>query len=101
MPFGKKLARSPRWYLIPPRIVIITFLLTLLSFGLCLFLGILGTLIASLLQGVHPNMTVAYRYFAVPGAMIIGSIVLVSATIVEIRHYVQTKTLARIANASH
>jgi hypothetical protein len=56
---------------------------------------------ASVLEGVHPNMAVAYRYFALPGAMIIGGIVLVSATIVEIRHYLQTKTLAGIANASH
>ena len=40
--------RKPRWYLIPVRILIVTFLVTLLSFALSLLLGIFGYLASPL-----------------------------------------------------
>jgi len=90
----------PRWYWVPVRIVIITFLFTLLSFAICLLLGILGLVIYSAVRGVHPNLALAYRHVALPAAIVIAAVVLVSASIVEIRRYRQMKALAGIARAS-
>ena len=36
--------RSPRWYLIPVRVVLVTLVVTSLTFAVCLFLGIAGLL---------------------------------------------------------
>jgi hypothetical protein len=51
-------------------------------------------------RGVHPNMTIAYRHVALPAAVVAGSIILVLALIMEIRHYRQSRTLASIARVS-
>jgi len=91
---------QPRWYLIPVRVLLVTFLLTLLSFAVSLLLGILGTVIAGRLRNVHPNMTFAYRHVALPTAAVIAGIVLIGATIMEIRNYRQAKALTGIARAS-
>ena len=91
---------KPRWYFIPVRVLLITFLLTLLSFAVTLLLGILGLVIAGRARGIHPNMTTAYRHVALPAAMVIAGVVLISATVVEIRRYRQVKALAGIAQAS-
>ena len=53
--------RAPRWYGIPIRTLLLTFVGTLLCFAVSLFLGILGTIAVSALRGVHPDMTFAYR----------------------------------------
>jgi len=92
--------RSPLWYLIPPRVLLLTFLLTLLSFAVSLLLGILGVLVLAWWRGVRPNMTDAYRHWAAPVAAVVAAVVLISATVLEIRHYRQAKTLARIERAS-
>ncbi len=92
---------KPRWYMIPVRVVLITFLLTLLSFALSLLLGILGLVISGRIRGVHPNMAAAYRHFAFPAAIAVAAVCLVSATITEVRYYRQAKALAGIARASH
>ena len=93
-------ARRPRWFWILPRVLVVTFILTLFSFAVCLFLGILGIVIGSRLRGIHPNMAFAYRNIAAPAAAIVGSIVLVSATAMEIRHYRQSRALAEIERVS-
>jgi hypothetical protein len=90
----------PRWYFIPLRILLVTFLLALLSFALSLLLGIVGILVRSHLQGIHPNMTVAYRHIAVPVAAVIAAVALIATTVLEIRTYRQTKALAEIARVS-
>jgi len=100
MPPANVSPHQPRWYWVPVRIGIITFLLTLLSFAICLLLGILGLVISSMLRGVHPNLTSAYRHFAFPAAMAVAAVALVSTTIMEIRRYRQMKALAGIARAS-
>lgn len=92
---------KPRWYFIPVRVLLITFLLTLLSFAVGLLLGILGLVIAGRARGIHPNMALAYRHFALPAAVCVAAVVLVSATLMEVRHYRQARTLAGIARASH
>jgi hypothetical protein len=91
---------QPRWYLIPARVLLVTFLLTLLSFAVSLLLGILGTVILSRMRGVHPNMTLAYRHVALPTAVSVAAVVLVTASVMEIRNYRQARILAGIARAS-
>ena len=86
--------------MIPARVIVMTFLGTLLSFALSLLLGILGILAGSKLRGVAPDMTVAYRHIAAPVAGIVGAIVLVSSLTLEIRHYQQAKALAEIERSS-
>jgi len=92
--------RSPRWYAIPARVMLITFILTLLSFAVCLFVAILWTVVAGKLHGVTPDLRIAYRHIALPLALGIGGIVLVTSTVNEIRHYRRSKALAGIARAS-
>ena len=87
--------------MIPVRIVLVTFIVTLLSFAVSLLLGIFGVILAAKLRGVHPNMTLAYRDVALPVAGMVAAIVLVSATVMEVRHYRQTKALDRIADQMH
>jgi hypothetical protein len=92
--------RPPRWYAIPVRVLLVTFIGTLISFAVSLLLGIIGTVAVSALRGVHPNMTVAYRQIALPAAVVAGSIIFVLALTMEIRHYRQSKTLAAIERMS-
>jgi amino acid transporter len=88
--------RKPRWYLIPVRVLLVTFLITLLSFAVSLFLGILGVLLAAKIKGVHPNLALAYHDVAFPVAGVVAAIVAVSSTVMEVRHYRQSKALNRI-----
>jgi hypothetical protein len=100
MSASNKPATKPGWYLIPMRVLLVTFLLTLLAFAVSLLLGILGLVIAARVRGFHPNMTTAYRHIALPAAAIVGAIVLISASVIEIRRYRQTKALAEIERIS-
>jgi len=100
MPSSKSLANQPRWHLIPMRVLLVTFLMALLAFAVSLLLGILGLVIAGRFRGFHPNMTTAYRLIALPAAAFIGAIALISASVIEIRHYRQTKALAEIERMS-
>ena len=90
----------PRWYLIPLRILLLTFLLALMAFAVSLLLGILGILITAHIQAQHPDMTVAYRHVALPVAAVVATFALIATTIVEIRNYRQTRTLAAVLRAS-
>ncbi|MGA2020825.1 MAG: hypothetical protein ABSH02_09570 [Candidatus Sulfotelmatobacter sp.] len=96
----KPRARSPRWYAIPVRVLLVTFIGTLIAFAVILFFGILGTVAVSALRGIHPDMTIAYRQIALPAAVVAGSIIFVLALTMEIRHYRQSKTLAEIERVS-
>jgi hypothetical protein len=72
-----------RWYMIPVRVLLATLILALLSFAVSLFLGILGVVVAAGVHGVHPNMTIAYRYVAFPIAGTVAAVVLVSASFMK------------------
>ena len=72
----KTLATKPSWSVIPIRVLLVTFLLTLLAFAVSLLLGILGLVIAARLRGLHPNMATAYRHVALPAAAVVSAIVL-------------------------
>jgi ABC-type cobalamin transport system permease subunit len=88
--------RPPRWYTIPVRVLLLTFIGTLISFAVSLLLGIIGTVIVAAVRHVHPNMTAAYRQIALPAAALAGSIILLLALIMEIRHYRQSRMLAAL-----
>jgi hypothetical protein len=92
--------QKPRWYAIPVRVLLVTFIGTLISFAASLLLGILGIVVVTSLRHVNPNMTVAYRLIALPAAVVAGGIIFVLALVMEIRHYRQTKTLAAIEKVS-
>jgi hypothetical protein len=92
--------RAPRWYAIPVRVLLVTFIGTLISFAVTLFIGIVGTGAVSAARGVHPDMTIAYRHIALPAALVAGSIIFVLALAMEIRHYRQMRALAQIERAS-
>ncbi len=100
MPSLEVPARKPRWYMIPVRVLLVTFIVTLLSFAVSLLLGIGGTILRARLRGAHPDMTFAYRHIALPAAATVGAIVLISASFMEVRHYRQARTLDRIERAS-
>jgi hypothetical protein len=92
-------SRRPRWFLIPVRVLLVTFIVTLLAFAVSLMLGIGGVVLAAWLKHAHPNMTIAYRYVALPTAAMVAAVVLVSASFMEARQYRQARTLERIERA--
>jgi len=89
-------AGSPRWYGIPARVLLATFIGTLICFALSLLLGILGTVTVSALRGIHPDMRIVYRLFALPVASVAGAVIFVLSLVMEIRHYRQMKALSAI-----
>src|ERR1700730_14150481 len=85
MPSAKAPSHKLRWFWIPVRVLLVSFLLALLTFAVCLLLGILGLLIRAGLRGVYPNMTVAYR-IALPAAAVAEVVAIVGAIALEVRH---------------
>ena len=96
----KSATRLPTWLGIPVRVLALTFVGTLLSFAVTLLIAILGTATVSLPRRVHPDMRIAYRYIALPMALITALVVGVLATASEIRHFRQSKALQAIARLS-
>jgi uncharacterized membrane protein len=93
-------SRSPHWYGVPVRVGLLTFIGTLLCFAVTLLLAIVGTAGLAAIRGVHPDMRVAYRHIALPVAIAAGAVILVLASIMEVRHYRQIKALSAIERAS-
>ena len=93
-------ARNPQWFWIPARVLLFTFLCTLLAFAVTLLLGILGVIAGARLRSGTPNLTVAYRDVAIPAALMVAGIVLVSSIFMEVRHYRQSQVLAKLERSS-
>jgi len=89
-----------RWYLIPLRVLLVTFIVTLLSFAVSLLFGIGAVILEAKLREAHPNMAFAYKFVALPVAGTVAAIVFVSSTVMEIKHYRQTRALEGIERAS-
>jgi hypothetical protein len=87
MPSAKAPPTPFRWLLPPALVLLLAFLLALLSFSICLLLGIVGLVISGAVRGAHPNMTIAYRQIAFPAAVLAGATALVAAIVMEIRHH--------------
>ncbi len=92
--------RPPRWYTIPVRVALVTFICTLIVFAVSLLLGILGTAMVAAMRHVHPHMAAAYRLIALPAAAVAGCIVFFVSLAMEVRHYRQSKALSEIERAS-
>lgn len=90
------LTSRPRWYLVPLRALVVTVIVTLMSFAVSLFLGIVGTALGAVARGVHPNMAFAYRRVAFPVAIVAAGIALAFSLVIEIRQYRRARTLGRI-----
>ncbi len=90
---------KPRWYYVPVRALLVTFLMTLLAFALSMLLSIMGIGLYSKLRGIAPNFAFGYRHIAAPFAVGVGAVVLVLSLMMEIRHYRQAKALASIERA--
>ena len=86
----------PRWYFIPLRVLLVTIVVSLLSFAISLLLGICAVILAAKLRHIHPDLRIAYRFIAAPAAGMVAAIVLVSASFMEVRHYRRLKVLRRM-----
>ena len=86
MSSAKAASHKRQWFWIPLRVLLVSFLLTLLTFAVCLLLGILGLLIHARLRGVDPNLTAAYRQIALPAARWAAGVAMVGAIALEVRH---------------
>lgn len=91
--------RKPRFFLVPVRALLITFILTLLTFAVSLLLGIVGFVIYTHTSGNRVSLALAYRMVAFPAAVIVGAVVLAVTLTVETRRYRQEKALAGIERA--
>jgi hypothetical protein len=93
---SETMSRAPRWYFIPIRVLLVTVVVSLLSFAISLLLGICAVMLAAKLRHVHPDLRLAYRFIAAPAAGVVAAIVLVSASFMEVRHYRRSKVLRGI-----
>ncbi len=83
---------APNPLAILPRVLLITLILTGLTFAVSLLIGIIGMAGIGLVRGHLPDMRIAYRHFAFPVAMTVGSCAFIAAWVMEIRHYRQRKS---------
>jgi hypothetical protein len=90
----------PRWYGVLVRILLLTFLGTLLCFCVTLLLSLIGTVGMAAIRGAHPDMRIAYRHLAVPMAILEAGVIFICASVIEIRHYRRARTLSAIERAS-
>ena len=94
-PTNDGVSAPPTLWGIVPRIVLITFGITGISFAVSLFVGIVAMAMMGAFKGHFPDMRMAYRMFALPIAMMVGTLALLIASVVEIRDYFRSKRLIR------
>lgn len=99
MPQIQSLPARPRLIWAVGRVLLATFLLTLMTFAVTLLLAILGMVVVARIHGVYPNLTVAYRNIALPFAVVAGGIVLVLSAVLEARNLSRAKSQRRSRGA--
>ena len=67
------------------RVLFTTLIFSAGGMGAGLLLGILGMILYGLAAGVQPDMRNAYRHFAIPLAIAVGTIAFVGALVIELR----------------
>jgi hypothetical protein len=97
MPTSATVGR-PSVLAIAPRVLVITFAVSALSFALLLLLGIVGTTLWYVVRGQPLVITHAYRSFAIPGVKVVAAVTFIGAVIVEIRHYLRARSEAVAAS---
>ena len=93
-------SRSPRWYGVPLRVAVVTFVGTLLCFAVSLLFAIIGTVLIAALRHHPPDMRIAYRLIALPTSLTAGALILIFSVAMEVRHYRQSRALSAIERAS-
>jgi hypothetical protein len=73
------------------RVIMVTVLVTLLAFGVSLFLSIAGVLLAAMVKGGQFDMAVASRNIAFPIAVVCLGVTFVIALTLEIRNFRRTR----------
>jgi len=91
--------RKPRLILVPVRALLVTFILTLLSFAVSLLLGIIGFVLYTHTSGSRVSLALAYKMVAFPTAIVVGIVVLIVMMTLETRRYRQEKALAALERA--
>jgi hypothetical protein len=86
---------APSFLGIFPRIVMITFGITGISFAVSLFVGILCMAFMGAFRGHLPDMRLAYRMFALPIAIMVGTLAFAVMCVVEFREYFKAKALKK------
>jgi hypothetical protein len=96
MLYGKNMAKlhKPKLIMVFVRVVLVTFILTLLAFAVSLLAAIAGFAIYSHFTGKALSMAMAYRMIAAPAALAVAGVVFVLSLALEIKHYRQNKALA-------
>ncbi len=67
------------------RVVVVTVLFTLVAFAVGLLCGIIASILYAAVRGAHADMTMAYRFAAVPLAAMVLVISFVAMLTTEIR----------------
>ena len=67
------------------RVVVVTVLFTLVAFAVGLLCGIIASVLYAAVRGAHADMTMAYRFAAVPLAAMVLVISFVAMLTMEIR----------------
>lgn len=87
--------RKPSLPVTLARIVLFTFLFTLLAFAVSLFASIAWLLIGSATRGGTPDLTIAYRTVGVRVAAIAAPLAFAGAAFFEVRAYLRARDAAR------
>ena len=77
----------PRRWAVAARIALITGLVTIVAFALALLAGVVSLALYSLIAGGSVQMAAAYRWVAVPVAVLALVVALVAASVYEMRLY--------------
>jgi uncharacterized BrkB/YihY/UPF0761 family membrane protein len=94
------MVKQDRWIGVGVRVVMLTFLSTLLSFAVALLLSIIGTLVYARVEHASPNLMFAYKHIAFPVAVSAGAVALIVTLAMEVRNYRRTKVLAAIEHSA-
>ena len=85
----------PSWYvrliMVSFRTVLLTLLFAGLGMGVGLFVGIVGTIAVAAAHHVSPDMTHAYRYYAIPTGVVLGAGAFLWNVIGAVREAIKTR----------
>lgn len=87
MPGMRSNRRRPSLAMAVGRVILITFLSTVISFAIALFFGIVIIVLANMIRGGGIDMAHAYRDIAFPVAMAVMVVAFVMALVTEVRNY--------------
>jgi hypothetical protein len=79
------------------RVVVVTFVFTLLSFAIGLFCGITSTVLYGFIRHIHPDMSWAYKFVAAPLGVLGMIVTFFTMLITEIRRALRPLELSQPA----